>query len=47
MRVRIIHRPILRGNDVHEAMGRTGRLKSVGLGAKEKTEFLDAWKKKR
>ena len=47
MRVRITHRPVTRGADLHEAIGRTGRLKSVGLGAKEKTEFLEAWKKKR
>jgi len=47
MRVRITHRPGARGTDLHEAIRRTGRLKSVGLGAKEKTEFLEAWKKKR
>jgi hypothetical protein len=46
MRVRITHRPIGKGDFV-EAMRRTGRMKSVGLGAKEKREFLAAWKRKR
>jgi len=47
MRVRITHRPLIRGADLHEALAKTGRLKFVGLGAKEKLEFLDAWKRKR
>jgi hypothetical protein len=46
MRVRITHRPI-RTTDLSETMGRTGRIKSVGLSAKEKVEFLDAWKRRR
>lgn len=47
MRVRISHRPLIRGADLHEVLGKTGRLKSVGLGAKDKLEFLDVWKRKR
>jgi hypothetical protein len=46
MRVRITHRPIGK-TDFTEAMRRTGRMKSVGLGAMEKREFLNAWKRKR
>jgi hypothetical protein len=46
MRVRISHRPVGKA-DFTEAMRQTGRMKSVGLGAKEKQEFLKAWRRKR
>jgi hypothetical protein len=47
MRVRIANRSVARGNSIHELMKKTGRMKSVGLSAKDKIEFLDAWKRKK
>ena len=45
MRVRITHRPVY--SDLLDSLGKTGRMKSVGLSAKEKREFLEVWRKKR
>jgi hypothetical protein len=33
--------------EFHEMMARTGRIKAVGLGAREKVEFLGVWRRRR
>ena len=45
MRTRITYRPVR--TEFHDMMARAGRVKGVGLGARDKVEFLEAWRKKR